>query len=137
MSDINSCVFCRSPKTQLWQGGKLHYVSCGSCFAIGPTAQTEAQAIRKWNIAEPLPARLTGCAQDRPMDRPSTDWPGVALGTVLSTLGAFLAFVCMIVLLFATFASEGLFWASAAGMAASMFLFTYGLCLALDGWRGL
>jgi len=46
---LKNCPFCQSRKTTRTCHGEFQTVNCLSCFATGPQAETEIEAIKLWN----------------------------------------------------------------------------------------
>jgi len=59
------CPFCGSNSVSLEQGSTFRWrrIECPDCYAIGPEARTDAQALEEWNTRQPdatFTARIAG-----------------------------------------------------------------------------
>ena len=49
-NELLPCPFCKSTRTKVWfESDHYYHVRCMTCFAQGPTENTDQEAISAWN----------------------------------------------------------------------------------------
>ena len=48
---VHDCYFCKNDDMDICGGGVVWYVSCPTCGAEGPIAQSKGRAVTAWNSA--------------------------------------------------------------------------------------